>query len=468
MSEPTIDPYTVREGEEIPPPTNFWSRIKYLGPSVLVAGSIVGSGELILTASLGAAAGFGVLWWMLISCWSKSLVQAEITRYIVISGDTYLRALNRIPGKLSIFGLTKPIAWPLWIGLVAYIPATMSMGGIIGGAGQALTLLGEQAGFVTDTEMATRWTSGFIALVAIIILNVGSYKWLEKIMLFLVMGFTFATLVCAIAMQFTEYRIQPVELLSFESPLPYAAIAFAAYGYTGVNAGEISAYTYWCIEKGYPSFIGPDRESEGWVDKARGWMKVLHTDVWLTLAILTCATLPYFVLGAGVLNKMGERPEGNETINVLSNMFTQTLGPWAVWMFATGAFFILFSTVLSGIGGGGRFIPDYLIEMGFFERSNLAARQLCIRVYVTLIPIIGFLIYIKFANPLLLVIIGGLLTALTTPIQTGATIWLQATKMNQEILPGKTARIALKAIFAFQILMAFMVMWFVVIKPRLG
>ena len=112
----------------------------------------------------------------------------------------------------------------------------------------------------------------------------------------------------------------------------------------------------------------------------------------------------------GVLNEMGERPNGPETISALANMFTQVLGPWALWIFGTGAFFIMFSTVLSAVGAGGRFIPDYLIEMGFFDRSNLAARRACIRVYVTVAPIIAFLIYMWVENPVLLVMIGGLIS----------------------------------------------------------
>ena len=60
----------------------------------------MGSGEIILTASLGAAVGFAMLWWVLFSCWSKSIVQAEVARYIVLSGDTYLRMLNRVITKI--------------------------------------------------------------------------------------------------------------------------------------------------------------------------------------------------------------------------------------------------------------------------------------------------------------------------------------------------------------------------------
>ena len=99
---PRSDPYTVREGGAVEPPSTWRSRLRYLGPSIVISGSIVGSGEIILTSGLGAAAGFVMLWWVLLSCWIKSLIQAELSRYILVSGDTYVRAMNRLPGKIPL------------------------------------------------------------------------------------------------------------------------------------------------------------------------------------------------------------------------------------------------------------------------------------------------------------------------------------------------------------------------------
>ena len=65
---------------------------------------------------------------------------------------------------------------------------------------------------------------------------------------------------------------------------------------------------------------------------------MLHLDVRLTLLLITIATLPFYCLGAGVLHPAGEVPSGTETISVLSQMFTETIGPGAFWLFALGAF----------------------------------------------------------------------------------------------------------------------------------
>lgn len=455
MTDSTPDPYTMPEGGTRESPTSFTARLKYLGPSIIISGSIVGSGEIILTSSLGAAAGFLLLWWVLLSCWIKSLVQAELSRYIIVSGDTYLRALNRLPGKIP--GPRGPVAWPIWLGLIAFIPGIMGLSGILGGAGQALTLL--------IPQMPSTWSTALVAMTTAGILAAGSYKALEKILLGLVVGFTACTLVCATLMQFTEFSMSAADIasgLAFEFPLEYLVLALAVYGYTGVNSNETAAYTYWCIEKGYPGYIGHDRQDPAWRQRAEGWIRVLHLDVWATLLILTCATIPFYLLGAGVLHAMGEQPDGLETISVLSNMFTATLGGWSLWIFGAGAFFILFSTTLSGVGGAGRIIPDYLIELGLFPRSNLPLRKAWTRGFVICAPLFGLLCYAAIPNPVFLVTIGAVTAALMLPIQSGATLWLQARHLDVRIHPRKAVKIAIATIFCFQLLMAGLLIRYVV------
>ncbi|MDP7277540.1 MAG: Nramp family divalent metal transporter [Planctomycetaceae bacterium] len=428
---------------------------------MIVTGAVIGSGELVLTTSLGAAAGWSLLWWLVLSCWCKSLVQAEIARYTIVSGDTYLRALNRLPGRIG------RVSWPICLSLLAYIPITMGLGGILGGAGQSLSFFASLADITIDGKVC----AGIIAVVSSIILGTGSYLWLERVMLPLVLIFTLTTLICSIAMQFTEFHTSLDDVVGGMSPdfplfVSYAALALAAYGYTGTTSGDITAYTYWCIEKGYPSYVGSDRSAPEWESHARGWMKVLHTDVWLALIIVTCATIPYYVLGAGVLNQMGVVPQGNsETISTLSNIFTQTLGPWAVWIFSIGAFLILFSTVLSGMGANGRVFPDYLVELQLIDRSNLALRKAIIRWYLAALPIITFLIFLFSPSFVILIMIGALTSAIFLPIQAGATIWLQSRQMDPRIRPRALTRAVLWAIFLFELAMAGLVIWFVVLAP---
>lgn len=449
------DPYTTRDAAERPPPATVAARLRQLGPSVVIAGSIVGSGELILTSSLGAAAGFVLLWWLLVCCWSKSIVQAELARYIVASGDTYLRAMNRIPGRLP--GPRTPVSWTLWFSLLAFIPGLVGMGGILGATGQSLELV--------FPSVDSRWFALLTAIAASAILYSGSYRRLEWTMLALVACFTVATLAAAVAMQFTEYRIGAGDLAAgfgFDLPAEYLVLALAVYGATGVNSAEISTYTYWCIEKGYPSFVGGRRDDPSWPARARGWIRLLQTDVWITLAILTCATLPFYLLGAGVLHAAGQEPQGLETVRVLSAMFTDTFGGWSLWLFGGAAFCILSSSVIAGFGGISRFVPDYLVEFGLLERGRLETRRRWTRVVGGLLPLVSFLVYLRLPNPVSLLTIGALAAAVMLPVQSGATLWLHAHCLDARLHPARPAQWLLWLTFLFQTGMAGLVLHFAV------
>jgi len=453
-SEPRDD-YTQPANAVAEPPTTFRQTLKYLGPSVIISATIVGSGEIILTASLGAAVGYSMLWWVLLSCWSKSILQAELARYVVLSGDTYLRALNRAPGRLP--GPRKPFSWPLALGIIAFIPGFTGLGGVIGGAGQAVVLLFPGVSPVVAV-------AGLAALTALL-LGSGQYGRLERVMLLLVMTFTLLTIVSALLMQTTEFATRLEDLsagFNFDFSTEVAVLALAAYGYTGVNSGEISSYSYWCVEKGYAARVGLYDGSDAWYRRAHGWLKVLRTDVWITLVLLTFATIPFYLLGAGVLNATGQLPSGNDTIVALSNMFTQTLGEWSLWVFAVGAFCILFSSSVAGVAAGGRYIPDYLMELGFIKREQVNIRYAIIRWYGLLVPFIGLLLYAGFQRPVLMVTIAGSFAAIMLPVQCGLTLYLQHKRLPQQVRPGKLAAGLLRVTFLFQLSMAIAVLYFVV------
>ena len=439
------DPYTISPGRVQAAPTTLAGRLKFLGPGIVVSGSIVGSGEILLTAGLGAAAGFTLLWWVLFSCWIKSLVQAELARYVITTGDTYLRALNRLPGTLP--GPNGPIAWPIWLGLLGIVPGILTSGGIIGGAGQALALI--VAPWAPDFGGAL--ATGVAAAVVMLLLWTGAYGRIEKILLVMVASFSVATVVCAVLMQTTEYRATLADIasgLTFDFPLEHLVLAIGMYGVTGVASGEIAAYTYWCVEKGYPSYVGSDRSDPGWVQRAKGWIRVVQMDVWVTLAVLTCATLAFYFLGAGVLHRLGLQPEGAQTVEVLANMYTSTLGDWAFALFVLGAFFILFSTVLSGLAAGSRTFPDLLVTFGWIPRPNLRLRRAWTRGYVIALPVISALIYMAFEAPIYLIIFGATFGAFMLPVQAFATIHLQRKRMDPRVRPAPWATVCLCVVFA--------------------
>ena len=70
---------------------------------------MVGTGELIATTVLGAENGYSLLWLILVSCTIKVVVQNELGRYAIGTGETGLQALERVPGPRF------RASWVVWL-----------------------------------------------------------------------------------------------------------------------------------------------------------------------------------------------------------------------------------------------------------------------------------------------------------------------------------------------------------------
>ena len=109
------------------PPISVPGILRRLGPGLIIAGSIVGSGELIATTRTGAESGFSLLWLILIGCVIKVFVQVELGRFTVANGITTMEGLDSLPGP------RLRVNWVIWFWLVMFIVSIAQLGGIVGG-----------------------------------------------------------------------------------------------------------------------------------------------------------------------------------------------------------------------------------------------------------------------------------------------------------------------------------------------
>jgi len=100
------DPYVITKAGILEPPRGWLASLKYLGPGLITSASIVGSGELIATTTLGAKAGFALMWMVFFSCFVKVAVQAEFARWDrdARQPDEFVQSLR----ELGLFGLIIP------------------------------------------------------------------------------------------------------------------------------------------------------------------------------------------------------------------------------------------------------------------------------------------------------------------------------------------------------------------------
>lgn len=433
--EPT-DPYARRQEAVKEPPVGFWPTLRHLGPGLILVGSVVGSGEIVLTTTLGAKVGFAMLWWILLSCWGKNIVQAELGRHTISSGESSLQAFNQLPGP------RWRGSWFIWLWVLALIPYYLAVGGIYGASGQALNLLLPASEFGAWWTGDRIWTIILAALAAGLILS-GTYRLLERMMTIMVVVFTFVTVSFAILVGWTDFAFSWPDIKSgFRLSFPGIAVAsaLAAYGATGVSWIENLAYPYWCVEKGYARFAGRPDGSNDWVQRARGWIRVMHMDVVLTMFILTIATFAFYSLGAAVLHAGAGQgtdplvPGGFQTVEILSETYSP-FGDWAPRLFQLGALCVLYSTVLSGLGGMARMQADCIGILGFIDTRDYSARLRWERVFAVVSPCLFALFYFFIQRPVWMLTVGASIGAAMMPIVTAGTIFLRYKRTDRRIAP---------------------------------
>jgi manganese transport protein len=446
-----FDPYALSDEGIQPPPVTLWAALRKIGPGIVLAGSIIGSGELLLTTSLGAEYGFAFLWLILLSCVIKVFVQIELGRYAISAGKPTLAALDELPG------LRLGAHWLVWWWLIMLLATVFQLGAMVGGVGQAmndafprvsLTLADWLSSISTECADFLRqhpehpWAV-LTALLAIALLLSGGYKRIERVTTFLVASVTLITVACVAMLPSMGFPVrlsdlqEGFSLMVFSLSSAAIAAAFGAFGITGVGASELFAYPYWCLEKGYCRFTGVRSDSPQWVERARGWMRVMYLDAWVSMAVFTVATVAFYIMGATVLHRQGLHPQKEEMIRTLSEMYVPAFGPWTKTVFLIGVWAVLFKTLYVSSASNSRLSADFLSLSRVVRYVEGAQRLRWIRRFCIFFPTLAVLLYFWHRDPKGMVIIGGFVQAATLPIIAGAALYLRYRRLDRRLAPSR-------------------------------
>jgi Mn2+/Fe2+ NRAMP family transporter len=453
MSDATsYDPYAMPADAIQDPPASLWQAFRKIGPGIILAGSIVGSGELIATTSLGANWGFMFLWLILFSCVIKVFVQIELGRVAISCGKPTLGILNEMPGW-------KPrVHWQVWCWFFMLLATVAQMGAMVGSVGQALNLafpgFGQWfiAAFGYKSAIGTflvahpehPWAV-VTAIAAVALLLSGGYLMIERLTTVLVVGVTAITVTCVLFLPAAGYPITLTDLangFNFQFPsepkLRVEAIssAFAVFGMTGVGAAELYSYPYWCLEKGYARFVGPRTDDAAWAQRARGWMRVMHLDAWVSMVVFTLATVSFYFLGATVLHHLERPPGGKDTMGTLAKMYVNVFGEWALGLFLIGGSAVLFKTLYVASASHSRLTSDFFSMARFVRFDNAHSRLAMIRLLCIFFPILALVFYLFAGEPVSMVKFGGFAQGVTLPIIGGAAVYLRYRRTDRRIAPS--------------------------------
>jgi manganese transport protein len=410
------------------PPQTFSQRLKYLGPGFILSAAIVGSGELIATTALGAKAGFVTFWVVLVSCLVKVTLQLEFGKNAIYTGVPTMQSLNRLNGKK--FGKAH---WTIWLWLSLQGLKLLQVGGIVGGVAIVLNMV--------FPFLGTNVWAIVAAVITAILVYRGFYKPVEMGAFVMIILFTATVLVSLVSLQFTEYAISWEELssgLTFSLPPTVAAVAIGAFGITGVGGDEIMFYNYWCIEKGYAAYAGPNDNSPEWAARAKGWIQVMYLDAVCSMVVYTIVTAAFYLLGAALLHAHGEVPEGYAMVETLSKMFTETLGPWAKAMFLIGAFFVLYSTLFTATASWSRIFGDAFGQLGWVKFDDETSRKRVIGALSWAFPTIWCSLFLVIQMPVAMILLGGIATSILLLIVVWAAVVFRYRVLPFSLTPSRT------------------------------
>jgi Mn2+/Fe2+ NRAMP family transporter len=432
---------------------------KLIGPSFIIPGVGLGSGELILWPYLSSNFGLGIAWAALLGITFQFFINMEIERYTLVTGESIFVGLRRKFGKLTPawFILTTFLPW-MWPGIIAASAVVFS-------AALGIKYSG---------------TVGIVLLLAIgILYSLGSviYKTQEKTqMLIILIGVPFIFILTLFLSNPTDWQALSSGLVGagdgyrfLPAGIPFA-VFLAALAYAGAGGNLNLAQSLYIKEKGYGMgkfsgrltnvFKGKKEDvkltgttfecTDKNVKYFNTWWKRINTEhalvFWLTgaLTMLLLMVLAYTTAYGN--------PAVDSSINFVIEegkaIATQT-SPFIGKFFLFMVGIMLFGTQFSVYGSNSRIMSENLVlaNQNKFKVANMSKY---FYIFLWLQILAGMAIFaIGFTEPLALVVTGAVLNAISMFIYSGLVLWLNKTSLDKPLRPSLTRTIAVGTAFAF-------------------
>jgi len=438
-----------------PPPYTFRNVVRIMGPGAILLGLSLGSGDLILVPAATARWGPGILWICSVSVLLQALLNTEMARYTLATGESIFAGFMRVPPGPRVWGPAYALlhlgqlGWPGWALAAASTLAAAFLGrmpraedrAVIVGLGYAIflgavavTLLGARARRTVEWAewLVMAWTLGFLAVLGMLVVPLTIWQ--------------------AVAVGF----VRPSLPAEWDVSIDWVLLAaFAAYSGGGgmINA----ALTHWLRDKGFgmagtiesrPAVVGGEKvrfardgmtfaATEANLGKWRQWWRYLRTDFWYlwTAGCIAGVALPallaaHFAMGGEIWAGMGAPAWLARAVGWRYGIEVWTL------VLLTG-FAILALTQLGIVEGFARNVTDILWTAR--ARSNPpgsegAAGGLYYAVLVAFTA--AGCAAMTLADPFRLILIGANVAALNFVLLSLHTVWINRALLPRELRPS--------------------------------
>ncbi|MGB2050194.1 MAG: Nramp family divalent metal transporter [Flavobacteriaceae bacterium] len=297
--------------------------LQKLGPGLLFAGAAIGVSHLVQSTKAGANFGFGLLWALLLINLIKYPFFQFGPRYAAATGESLLEGYNKL-GK----GVLKAYAL-LTIATMFTIQTAVT----IVTAGIASTLFG--------SEVSMEIWSVIILSICFLLLLVGKYSLLDKMMKVIIIVLSLSTLF-AVAAAFINSTNEPEWTQIVPSTDVELIFLIAFMGWMPAPLDVSIWHSLWAIQK--------KKQEQNFNSKTAA----LDFNIgYLGTIVLG---IGFLMLGGLVMHGSGKSfsTNGGEFSLQLIEMYTQNLGEWSYIIIGVAALTTMFSTTLTTLDASPR------------------------------------------------------------------------------------------------------------------
>lgn len=431
---------------------------KLIGPSFILLGLGLGSGELILWPYLTANYGLGIIWGALLGITFQFFMNMEIERYALVNGESIFVGFAR---KWKVL--------PYWFIISTFIPWVWP--GIIATSAK---FLGSLFGVENTEYLATA-----LLLTIGLILSFGNiiYKTVEKLQKVLIAigvpGIFLLAIILANKADWTTLAQGIVGLSPSYFLLPVGiplASFLAALAYAGAGGNLNLAQSFYVKEKKYGmgkyagAITGLLRESKSSLSltgatftqtplnlaEFKKWWRNINLEHFLVFWFL--GSLSIILLG--LLSYSTNFGNGG-SVGGINFIFLEAAEIGARIFPAVGVFFLLisglmlFGTQLTVLDATSRILSENLI-LSFLDKFDGFRISRIYYSFLWLQIAVGIFIFLfGFGEPLQLLILGAVLNAVAMFIHSGLTLWLNLSALPEKLRPNIFRVVAMILAFLF-------------------
>ncbi|MGS2725095.1 Nramp family divalent metal transporter [Psychroserpens sp. BH13MA-6] len=298
-----------------------WS-LKKIGPGLLFAGAAIGVSHLIQSTKAGAEFGFGLVWALLLVNIFKYPFFQFGPRYALATGETLLDGYKRLGKGVLITYYVLTFATMFTIQTAVTIVT----------AGLATSIFG--------LDISPEYWTVIILVISFAILILGKYRFLDRLMKFIVVILTVSTLIAVF----------------FAAKNHSGSVSFQAYIPNAVEFGFLIAFMGWM-----PAPLDISIWHSLWAIEKQKVTKDYNVkstlfDFNVGFIATIIIGIGFISLGALVMFNSGETfsDKAGPFSNQLIALYTNNLGEWSYIIIGIAAFTTMFSTTLTTLDASPR------------------------------------------------------------------------------------------------------------------